>query len=155
MQSLTDGLLIYGEIFAHFLIYVLGNPSSYMTLQLLHSEFPDILYEENIIFFLSVWKRPGSYHWKKQCRCRGRACCQPAESASGRCWRRRGQSGPRPSLSRLPGYRVKMWHRPPWSWKQPPFFTSRSPAATTVQFGMALSLLAMKHRVHRGRDEVG
>ncbi len=31
----TNGLLIYGEIFAHFLI--LGSPSSYMTLQLLHS----------------------------------------------------------------------------------------------------------------------
>jgi hypothetical protein len=38
----TNDLHIYGEIFAHFLIYVLGNPSSYMTLQLLHSEFPYI-----------------------------------------------------------------------------------------------------------------
>ncbi len=37
---MTNGLLIYGEIFAHFLIYVLGSPSAYMTLQLLHSEFP-------------------------------------------------------------------------------------------------------------------
>jgi hypothetical protein len=36
---MTDGLLIYGEIFAHLLIYyILGSPSSYMTLQLLHSE---------------------------------------------------------------------------------------------------------------------
>jgi hypothetical protein len=34
---MTYGLLIYGEIFAHFLI--LGSPSSNMTLQLLHSEF--------------------------------------------------------------------------------------------------------------------
>jgi hypothetical protein len=38
----TNGRLIYGEIFAHFLIYILGSPSSYMTLQLLHSEFPYI-----------------------------------------------------------------------------------------------------------------
>jgi hypothetical protein len=35
---MTNGLLINGEIFAHFLI--LGSPSPYMTLQLLHSEFP-------------------------------------------------------------------------------------------------------------------
>ncbi len=39
---MTNGLLKYREIFAHFLIYVLGSPSSYMTLQLLHSEFPYI-----------------------------------------------------------------------------------------------------------------
>ncbi len=40
---MTNGLLIYGKIFAHFLIYEdLGSPSSYMTLQLLHSEFPYI-----------------------------------------------------------------------------------------------------------------
>jgi hypothetical protein len=37
---MTNGYLIYEEIFAHFLI--LGSPSSYMTLQLLHSEFPYI-----------------------------------------------------------------------------------------------------------------
>jgi hypothetical protein len=29
---------------------IFGSPSSYMTLQLLHSEFPYI-YEENLIFF--------------------------------------------------------------------------------------------------------
>jgi hypothetical protein len=41
LQShMTNGLLIYGEIFAHFLNpHILGSPSSYMTLQLLHSEF--------------------------------------------------------------------------------------------------------------------
>ncbi len=40
---MTNGLLIYGEIFAHFLNpHILGNPSTYMTLQLLHSEFPYI-----------------------------------------------------------------------------------------------------------------
>ncbi len=33
---MTNGLLIYGEIFPH----ILGSPSSYMTLQLFHSEFP-------------------------------------------------------------------------------------------------------------------
>jgi hypothetical protein len=39
---MTNGLLIYhGEIFAHFLIYYVGSPSSYMTLQLI-SEFPYI-----------------------------------------------------------------------------------------------------------------
>ncbi len=38
---MTDGLLIYGEIFAHFFIYY-GSPSSYLSFQLLHSEFPYI-----------------------------------------------------------------------------------------------------------------
>jgi hypothetical protein len=47
---MTNGLLIYGEIFAHFPYTVLGSPSSYMTLQLLHSEFPYI-FEDNLIFF--------------------------------------------------------------------------------------------------------
>jgi len=52
---MTDGLLIYGDwgnIYA-FHHTVLGSPSSYMTLQLLHSEFTYIC-EENLIFFLSV-----------------------------------------------------------------------------------------------------
>jgi hypothetical protein len=44
---------IWGSICAF--PYILGSPSSYMTLQLLHSEFPYILYEENfILFFISV-----------------------------------------------------------------------------------------------------
>ncbi len=30
---------------------VIGSPSSYMTLQLLHSEFPYLVYEENLVFF--------------------------------------------------------------------------------------------------------
>jgi hypothetical protein len=30
-------------------VHILGSPSSYMTLQLLHSEF--LIYEENLIFF--------------------------------------------------------------------------------------------------------
>ncbi len=39
-SSMTNGLLMYDEIFAHFLIYCSESPSSYMTLQLLHSDFP-------------------------------------------------------------------------------------------------------------------
>ncbi len=39
---MTNGLLIvYGEIFCAF-PHIIGSSSSYMTLQLLHSEFPDI-----------------------------------------------------------------------------------------------------------------
>jgi hypothetical protein len=36
---MTNGLLIYGEIFPHFFLFpqILGSPYSYMTLQLLHS----------------------------------------------------------------------------------------------------------------------
>jgi hypothetical protein len=37
---MTNGLLIYGEICAF--PHILGSPSSYMTLQLLHSEYPYI-----------------------------------------------------------------------------------------------------------------
>jgi hypothetical protein len=46
---MINGLLIYvwGNICAF--PRILGSPSSYMTLQLLHSEFP--LYDENLIFF--------------------------------------------------------------------------------------------------------
>jgi hypothetical protein len=42
--SMTNDLLIYGEIFAHFCAFprILGSPSSYITMQLLHSEFPYI-----------------------------------------------------------------------------------------------------------------
>jgi hypothetical protein len=39
-SNMTNGLLIYGEIFCAF-PHILGSPSSsYMILQLLHSEFP-------------------------------------------------------------------------------------------------------------------
>jgi len=38
---MTNGLPIYGDIFAHFLIYWEALPHI-MTLQLLHSEFPYI-----------------------------------------------------------------------------------------------------------------
>jgi hypothetical protein len=52
---MTKGLLIYGQIFAHFLIYFLicisKSPSSYMALQPVLSEFPYIQYEENFVFF--------------------------------------------------------------------------------------------------------
>ncbi len=41
------------KIFVHFLIYVLGSPSSYMYLHPIPSEFP--IYEENfILFFISA-----------------------------------------------------------------------------------------------------
>ncbi len=35
--------------------HILGSPSSDMTLQLLHSEFPYTVYEENFILFLSMY----------------------------------------------------------------------------------------------------
>jgi hypothetical protein len=55
---MTNGLLIYGEIFAHFLIYWEALPH-HMALQLLHSEFPYTVYEDNLIFFfISVESRP-------------------------------------------------------------------------------------------------
>jgi hypothetical protein len=42
-RYMTNGLLIYGELFAHFLIYYEAlSLHMYMTLQLLHSEFPYI-----------------------------------------------------------------------------------------------------------------
>ncbi len=51
---MTNGLLIYGEIFAHFLIRTLGSPSSYMTLQLLHSEFHYIWGKFEFLFYQCV-----------------------------------------------------------------------------------------------------
>ncbi len=41
---MTNGLLLYGDIFAHFLTYSIRKPFLilYMTLQLIHSEFPYI-----------------------------------------------------------------------------------------------------------------
>ncbi len=46
---MTNGLLIYEEIFAHS--SWLGSPSSYMTLQLLHSEFPYIWGKLDFLFY--------------------------------------------------------------------------------------------------------
>jgi hypothetical protein len=46
---MTNGLLIWGNICAF--PHILGNPSSYMILQLLHSEIPYTVYEENFLFF--------------------------------------------------------------------------------------------------------
>ncbi len=43
---MTNGLLIWGNICAF--PHILGSPSSYMTLQLLHSEFPYIQYMRKI-----------------------------------------------------------------------------------------------------------
>ncbi len=52
-SNMTNGFLIYGEIFSAF-PRILGSPSSYMTLQLLHSEFP--YGTRKILFsFLSVY----------------------------------------------------------------------------------------------------
>ncbi len=42
---MTNGLLIYGEIFAHVLIYILGSPSFNC------SPLNFLIYEENLIFF--------------------------------------------------------------------------------------------------------
>jgi hypothetical protein len=39
---MTNGLLINRDIFALFLIHIIGCPSSYKTLKLIHSEFPYI-----------------------------------------------------------------------------------------------------------------
>jgi hypothetical protein len=58
---LTAGLLLYGEKFNAF-PHILGIPSTYMTLQLLHSEFPYI-YEEIFFSFLSVHAQ---YLWSVQ-----------------------------------------------------------------------------------------
>ena len=40
---------IWGNICAF--PHIVGSPSFYMTVQLLHSEFPYIQYEDNLIFF--------------------------------------------------------------------------------------------------------
>jgi hypothetical protein len=61
---MTNGPLKYREIFAHILIHILGSPSSYMTLQLLHSEFPYI--EENLIFFFVSKLFPGAKEKEKK-----------------------------------------------------------------------------------------
>ncbi len=53
---MTNGLLIYGEIFAH----IFGSPSSYMTLQLLHSELPYIWGKFDFLF-LSVHFLPFTF----------------------------------------------------------------------------------------------
>ncbi len=53
---MTNSLLIYGEIFAHCLIYILGSPSPYMTLQLLQSEFPYTCMRKIWFSFLSVYR---------------------------------------------------------------------------------------------------
>ncbi len=61
---MTNGLLIciWGNIYAFFLFpHILGSPSSYMTLQLLHSEIPyirgkfDFLFHQCIFQYLQLW----------------------------------------------------------------------------------------------------
>ncbi len=51
LQTASSYMVKNLRIFPHILI----SFSSYMTLQLLHSEIPYILYEENLILFLSVY----------------------------------------------------------------------------------------------------
>ncbi len=41
----------------------IGSPSSYMTLQLLHSEFPYTMRKIFVLFFISVWATETVYHW--------------------------------------------------------------------------------------------
>jgi hypothetical protein len=48
---MTHGLLIYGEIFAHFLIYSIRKPFLIYDCSTLNF----LIYEENLIFFLSVY----------------------------------------------------------------------------------------------------
>ncbi len=67
---ITNGLLIYRELFAHFLIF-LGSPSSYMTLQLLHSEFPYIWGKFYFLFYQCTYLLVAA--------CPGRAACPLAE----------------------------------------------------------------------------
>ncbi len=49
---LTASSIIYGEIFLH--PHILGSSSSYMTLQLLHSEFPYIWGKFNFLFYQCI-----------------------------------------------------------------------------------------------------
>jgi hypothetical protein len=48
-SHIWDGLLIYVWLNIYAFPHILGNPSSYMTLQLLHSD--SLIYEENFLFF--------------------------------------------------------------------------------------------------------
>ncbi len=52
---MTNGLLIYGEIFAHFLIYWKALPHIWLCNC---STLNFLIYEENLIFFLSVCSIP-------------------------------------------------------------------------------------------------
>ncbi len=55
LQShITSGLLIYGYIFADFLIYILGSPSSYTTSQPMPFEFPYIWGKFRFLFYQCV-----------------------------------------------------------------------------------------------------
>ncbi len=70
---MTNGLLIYGEIFAHFL-----KDLPHMTLQLLHSEFPYILGKFSFLFYpctcsATVWMM-------------GAAACMAERATGMACW---------------------------------------------------------------------
>ncbi len=79
----------------------------------------------------------------------------------GRCWGGRGRSGPRPSLSRLPGYRGKRWHTGIHDLGSSCLFlfTRRSPAATTLHAvrngAKPVGYEYGAQSTYRGRDEIG
>ncbi len=52
---------IWGNICAF--PHILGSPSRYMTLQLLHSEFPYTVYEENFLFFFISAHKSRTWEW--------------------------------------------------------------------------------------------
>jgi hypothetical protein len=56
-SRMTNSLLIYGEIFAHFLIY--WEP--FLTYDLATAPLNFLIYEENLFFFLSVQGTPQKY----------------------------------------------------------------------------------------------
>jgi hypothetical protein len=58
---MTNGRLIYGEIFANLLLYSNRKPSSYMTWQLLHSEFPAISGKFDFLFYQCNTRNSGRH----------------------------------------------------------------------------------------------
>ncbi len=62
---MTNGLFIYGEI---FFPHLLGSPTLYMSLQLLHSEFPDIWGKFDFLFYQceerlpNIWGNAQIFH---------------------------------------------------------------------------------------------
>ncbi len=56
IYSMTNGLLIQYMVKYLRILYILGSPSSHMTLQPLPSEFPNIYKESFIFCFISVYR---------------------------------------------------------------------------------------------------
>ncbi len=62
---MTNSLLTYGEIYCAF-PHILESPSSYMTLQLLHSEFPYIWRKFDFLFYQWTdweWRKVEDWRW--------------------------------------------------------------------------------------------